>query len=47
VPLGVFRLCNVSGGNACSLLLSSTMLATFFFLALHMQPVLGYTTSVS
>jgi hypothetical protein len=38
----VFRLRNVRG-NACPLLLSSTMLATFFFLALYMQRGLGYT----
>ena len=38
----MFRLRNVRG-NACPLLLSSTMLATFFFLALYMQWVLGYT----
>ena len=44
VPLGVFRLRNVSGCNARSLLLSITMLTTYFFLALYMQRVLGYTT---
>lgn len=43
VPLGVFRLRNVSGGNACALLSASAMLATFFFVTLYMQRVLGYS----
>jgi EmrB/QacA subfamily drug resistance transporter len=43
VPLGVFRLRNVTGGNACSLLLGGAMLATFYFLALYLQQVLGYS----
>lgn len=43
VPLGVFRRRNVTGGNVCGVLLASAMLAMFFFLALYMQRVLGYT----
>jgi EmrB/QacA subfamily drug resistance transporter len=43
VPLGVFRLRNLSGGNALSLLLGSVMYATFFFVTLYMQQVLGYS----
>jgi len=43
VPLGVFRLRNLSGGNAVSLLLGGVMFATFFFVTLYMQQVLGYS----
>jgi predicted MFS family arabinose efflux permease len=43
VPLGVFRLRNLSGGNAIALLLGSVMFATFFFVTLYMQQVLGYS----
>jgi EmrB/QacA subfamily drug resistance transporter len=43
VPLGVFRLRNLSGGNAVSLTLGGVMFATFFFVTLYMQQVLGYS----
>jgi EmrB/QacA subfamily drug resistance transporter len=43
VPLGVFRLRNLSSGNAISLLLGAVMFATFFFVTLYMQQVLGYS----
>jgi EmrB/QacA subfamily drug resistance transporter len=43
VPLDVFRLRNLSGANAVSLLLGSVMFATFFFVTLYMQQVLGYS----
>jgi EmrB/QacA subfamily drug resistance transporter len=43
VPLGVFRLRNLSGGNAVSLLLGGVMFATFFFVTLYMQQVLDYS----
>jgi EmrB/QacA subfamily drug resistance transporter len=43
VPLGVFRLRNLSGGNAVSLLLGGVMFTTFFFVTLYMQQVLGYS----
>jgi EmrB/QacA subfamily drug resistance transporter len=43
VPLGVFRLRNLSGGNAISLLLGGVMFTTFFFVTLYMQQVLGYS----
>jgi EmrB/QacA subfamily drug resistance transporter len=43
VPLGVFRLRNLSGGNAVSLLLGAVMFATFFFVTLYMQQVLDYS----
>jgi EmrB/QacA subfamily drug resistance transporter len=43
VPLGVFRLRNLSGGNAVSLLLGGVLISTFFFVTLYMQQVLGYS----
>jgi EmrB/QacA subfamily drug resistance transporter len=43
VPLGVFRLRNLSGGNGVSLLLGGVMFATFFFVTLYMQQVLDYS----
>jgi EmrB/QacA subfamily drug resistance transporter len=43
VPLGVFRLRNLSAGNGVSLLLGGVMFATFFFVTLYMQQVLGYS----
>lgn len=43
VPLGVFRVRNVSGGNAGALLLGSLIFSTFFFVTLYMQRVLGYS----
>jgi EmrB/QacA subfamily drug resistance transporter len=43
VPLDVFRLRNLSGGNAVSLLLGGALLVTFFFVTLYMQQVLGYS----
>jgi EmrB/QacA subfamily drug resistance transporter len=43
VPLGVFRLRNLSGGNAVSLLLGGVMFTTFFFVTLYMQQVLEYS----
>jgi EmrB/QacA subfamily drug resistance transporter len=43
VPLGVFRLRNLSGGNAVSLTLGGVILTTFFFVTLYMQQVLGYS----
>jgi EmrB/QacA subfamily drug resistance transporter len=43
VPLAVFRLRNLSGGNVVSLLLGGVMFTTFFFVTLYMQQVLGYS----
>jgi EmrB/QacA subfamily drug resistance transporter len=43
VPLGVFRLRNLTAGNVVSLLLGSAMFTTFFFVTLYMQQVLGYS----
>jgi EmrB/QacA subfamily drug resistance transporter len=43
VPLGLFRLRNVSTANAVSILLSGAMFAAFFLTALYLQLVLGYS----
>jgi predicted MFS family arabinose efflux permease len=43
VPLSVFRLRNLTGANAVSLALGGVMFATFFFVTLYMQQVLGYS----
>jgi predicted MFS family arabinose efflux permease len=43
VPLGVFRLRNLSGGNAVSLMLGGVMFTTFFFVTLYMPQVLGFS----
>jgi EmrB/QacA subfamily drug resistance transporter len=43
VPLSVFRLRTLSGANTIALLLGAVMFATFFFVTLYMQQVLGYS----
>jgi EmrB/QacA subfamily drug resistance transporter len=43
MPLGLFRLRNVSTANAVSILLSGAMFAAFFLTALYLQLVLGYS----
>lgn len=41
LPLGIFRNRSVSGANVIGFLLGSSIFATFFFLSLYMQQVLG------
>lgn len=41
VPLGVFRLRDLSAGNAVNALLGAVLLATFFLLTLYLQQVRG------
>ncbi len=41
LPLGIFRNRSVTGANVVGLLLGSSIFATFFFLSLYMQQVLG------
>lgn len=41
LPLGIFRNRNVTGANVVGFLLGSSIFATFFFLSLYMQQVLG------
>ncbi|HEU0303888.1 MAG TPA: MFS transporter [Gaiellaceae bacterium] len=43
VPLGLFRLRNVSTANAIGVLWAATMFAWFFLSALYLQLVLGYS----
>lgn len=42
VPLDVFRLRNLSGASATSLLVGASHVPMFFFLSLYLQQVLGY-----
>ncbi|HCH34353.1 MAG: Drug resistance transporter, EmrB/QacA subfamily [Candidatus Saccharibacteria bacterium GW2011_GWC2_48_9] len=43
VPLSVFKLRNVSGGNLIMVPAMASMLGMFFFISLYMQNILGYT----
>lgn len=43
VPLSIFKLRNVSGGNLIMIPAMAGMLGMFFFLSLYMQNILGYT----
>jgi EmrB/QacA subfamily drug resistance transporter len=43
VPLGIFRNRDVSSANAVGILMAAGMFAYFFFSALYLQQVLGYT----
>jgi EmrB/QacA subfamily drug resistance transporter len=43
VPLGLFRLRNVSTANVVGILMAGGMFAAFFLSALYLQQVLGYT----
>ena len=43
VPLGLFRLRNISVSNICAVLWSAGMFAWFFMSALYLQQILGYT----
>lgn len=43
MPLSIFKIRNVAGGNAAFLVISCTMFAMFFFLTLYVQTVLGYS----
>lgn len=43
VPLSIFKIRNVTGGNLAFLVISCTMFAMFFFLTLYVQNILGYS----
>ena len=43
MPLGIFRHRNVSAANGVGVLMAAGMFAYFFFSALYLQQVLGYT----
>jgi EmrB/QacA subfamily drug resistance transporter len=43
MPLEIFKIRNIAGGNSAFLAIACTMFAMFFFLTLYIQTVLGYT----
>jgi len=43
MPLSIFRIRNVLGGNIAALVIASTLFSQFFFLTIYMQSVLGYS----
>lgn len=43
VPLSIFKIRNVTGGNTAFLVISCTMFSMFFFLTLYVQNILGYS----
>lgn len=43
MPLTIFNIRNVAGGNLAFLAIACTLFSMFFFLTLYMQTVLGYT----
>jgi EmrB/QacA subfamily drug resistance transporter len=42
VPFSIFRLRTITGANVVALLFAAALFATFFFISLYMQQVLGY-----
>ena len=43
LPLNLFRIRNVSGGNVTALAIACTLFSMFFFMTLYVQTVLGYS----
>jgi predicted MFS family arabinose efflux permease len=43
LPLSLFKIRNVLGGNAAFLVISCTLFSMFFFMTLYVQQVLGYS----
>ena len=43
MPLGLFRIRNVSAANVVGVLMAAGLFAWFFFSALYLQQILGYT----
>lgn len=43
LPLKIFKIRNVAGGNITALVIASTLFSQFFFLTLYVQTVLGYS----
>ena len=43
LPLALFKDRNVSGGNSIALIIAASMFATFFFMTLYIQTILGYS----
>jgi EmrB/QacA subfamily drug resistance transporter len=43
MPLEIFKIRNVTGGNAAFVVISCTLFSMFFFLTLYVQNILGYS----
>jgi len=43
MPLSLFKIRNVAGGNIAALVIASTLFSQFFFMTLYVQTVLGYS----
>jgi EmrB/QacA subfamily drug resistance transporter len=43
MPLEIFKIRNVAGGNAAFIVIACTLFSMFFFLTLYVQDVLGYS----
>lgn len=43
MPLGLFKIRNVAGGNIAALVIASTLFSQFFFMTLYVQTILGYS----
>jgi EmrB/QacA subfamily drug resistance transporter len=43
MPLDIFKIRNVAGGNAAFLVIACTLFSMFFFLTLYVQNILGYS----
>ncbi len=43
MPLGIFRIRNLSGANLLQLFMAAGMFSVFFFTTLYLQEILGYT----
>lgn len=43
MPLGIFRIRNVAGGNLAFIVISCTLFSMFFFLTLYVQDILNYS----
>lgn len=43
MPLELFKIRNVAGGNASALAIAATLFSMFFFVSLYIQTVLGYS----
>ena len=43
LPLGLFRVRNVAGGDLAALIIAASLLSLFYFLTLYVQTVLGYS----
>jgi drug resistance transporter, EmrB/QacA subfamily len=43
LPLGLFKVKNVAGGNLAALIIAASLFSLFYFLTLYVQTVLGYS----